>query len=82
MTRQPPPDLPEHKPIEEMTREERLAYARELARITRKELAELNQPGRERKLHAGLVTPRTGPSGRPSARTGADTPSDLRADRA
>jgi hypothetical protein len=58
MTRQQSPELPEHKPLAEMTREERLEYARELGRITRRELAELNRPKRERQLRRGLVRPR------------------------
>jgi hypothetical protein len=58
MTRPQPPELPERKPVAEMTPEERREYARELARITRRELAELNRPRRERKLRAGLVRPR------------------------
>ena len=58
MTRPQPPDLPEHKPVAEMTPEERREYAREMARDTRKMLAELNRPRRERKLRAGLVGPR------------------------
>jgi hypothetical protein len=55
MTRPQPPDLPEHKPVAEMTPEEQREYARELARICRMELAELNRPRRERKLRRGLV---------------------------
>lgn len=59
MTRRPePPDLPEHKPVSEMTPEERREYAKELARITRRELAELNRPKRERRLRRGEVRPR------------------------
>ena len=59
MTRLPePPDLPEHKPVSEMTPEERREYAKELARITRRELAELNRPKRERRLRRGEVRPR------------------------
>lgn len=58
MTRQPPPDLPEHKPIAEMTTEEQREYARELGRICRRELAELNRPKRERRLRRGEVRPR------------------------
>lgn len=59
VTRRPePPELPEHKPIEDMTPEKWREYARELGRATRKMLAELNRPRRERKLRAGLVRPR------------------------
>jgi Family of unknown function (DUF6953) len=58
VTRQPPPDLPERKPVADMTREERLEYAGELRRIIRQEMAELNRAGRERKLRRGLVPPR------------------------
>jgi len=58
MTRPQPPELPEHKPVAEMTREERIEYARELGRVVRKELAELNRPRRERRLRAGRATPR------------------------
>ena len=59
MTRRPElPDLPESKPVSEMTPEERCEYARELGRVTRKMLAELNRPKRERKLRAGLARPR------------------------
>ena len=58
MTRRPPPELPEHKPVAEMTLEERREYTRELLRITRQELAELNRPKRERKLRRGLTVPR------------------------
>jgi len=58
VTRPQPPELPEHKPIEEMTREERIEYAKELGRITRRELAELNRSRRERRLRAGRATPR------------------------
>jgi len=57
VTRQPPPELPEHKPVAEMTVEERREFARELGRIARRELAELNRPKRERKLRRGLVRP-------------------------
>ena len=41
-----------------MTSEEQRGYTRELARICRKELSELNRPRRERKLRRGLVRPR------------------------
>ena len=59
MTRRPePPELPEHKPVSEMTREERLEYAGELRRVIRQEMAELNRPKRERKLRRGFVRPR------------------------
>lgn len=58
MTRQQPPDWPEHKPVSDMTPEERIEYAKELRRIVRRELAELNRPKRERKLRRGLVKPR------------------------
>jgi hypothetical protein len=43
VTRAQPPELPEHKPVVEMTPEERAEYAKELRRIVRRELAELNQ---------------------------------------
>jgi hypothetical protein len=52
------PGLPAHKPVAEMTTEEQGELLRELRRITRQELAELNRPKRERKLRKGLVTPR------------------------
>jgi hypothetical protein len=52
------PALPAHKPVAEMTTEEHGELLRELRRITRRELAELNRPKRERKLRKGLVTPR------------------------
>jgi hypothetical protein len=42
VTRAQPPELPEHKPVAEMTPEERAEYAKELRRIVRRELAELN----------------------------------------
>jgi len=58
MTRPQPPEMPEHKPVSEMTSEERREYAKELARITRRELAELNRPKRERRLRRGEVRPR------------------------
>ena len=58
MTRQPPPDLSEHKPVAEMTPEEQREYAQELRRVIRRELAELNRPKRERKLRRGLVRPK------------------------
>lgn len=56
--RRRPPDLPEHKPVGEMTTEEQGELLREMRRITRQELAELNRPKRERKLRKGLVVPR------------------------
>lgn len=56
--RRRPPALPAHKPVAEMTTEEHGELLRELRRITRQELAELNRPKRERKLRKGLVTPR------------------------
>jgi hypothetical protein len=52
------PELPAHKPVAEMTTEERSELVRQLRRITRHELAELNRPKRERKLRKGLVAPR------------------------
>jgi hypothetical protein len=58
MTRPEPPPLPEHKPVAEMTREEQIEYAKELRRMVRRDLAELNRPKRERKLRRGLVKPR------------------------
>ena len=58
MTRRPPPDLPEHKPVSEMTPEEQREFARELGKTIRRELAELNRPKRERRLRKGLVRPR------------------------
>lgn len=41
-----------------MTPEERLAYATELRRAVRRELAELDRPRREGKLRPGIVRPR------------------------
>jgi hypothetical protein len=41
-----------------MTPEEQREFARELGRIARRELAELNRPKRERKLRRGLAMPR------------------------
>jgi hypothetical protein len=58
MTRQPPPDWPERKPVSEMSAEEQREYAKELRAALRRELAELNRPKRERKLRRGLVKPR------------------------
>jgi hypothetical protein len=58
MTRTPPPDLPERKPVEEMTAEERTAYVADLRRTIRRELADLDRPRRERRLRAGSVVPR------------------------
>jgi hypothetical protein len=59
VTRPPePPDWPERRAVENMTPEERREYARELGRATRKMLAELNRPKRERKLRRGLAKPR------------------------
>ena len=58
MTRNLPPEMPERKPVSEMTPEEQREYAAELRRVIRKELAELNRPLREQKLRRGLVPPR------------------------
>ena len=58
MSRPETPDLPEHKPVAEMTPEEQREYAKELRRTIRRVLAELNRPKRERMLRAGRVVPR------------------------
>jgi hypothetical protein len=58
MTRPQPPEMPEHKPVSEMTPEEQREFARELRRTVRRELAELNRPRREQKLRRGLAKPR------------------------
>jgi hypothetical protein len=58
VTRTPPADSPERKPLDEMTPAERREYAAELRRTIRRELAELNRPKRERDLRRGIVKPR------------------------
>lgn len=58
MTGEPPDGLPARRPVEDMTPEERAEYARELGRATRRLLAELNRPKRERKLRRGIAKPR------------------------
>jgi hypothetical protein len=58
MTPREPPEIPPHKTYAEMSTEERREFVRELQRVTRKELAELNRARRERKLRAGTARPR------------------------
>lgn len=88
MTRHLPPEMPERKPVGEMTPQERKEYVQELRRETRRMLAELNRPKRERKLRRGLVKPRNlkeweifcadyrkdGPSEKPGPRGDSDKP--------
>jgi hypothetical protein len=56
---EPPADSFEHKPVAEMSPAERSEYVSKLRRETRRVLAELSKPKRERKVRAGIVKPRT-----------------------